>query len=98
MEKIVIKKNELLQFYADRNKSNTLDEMVKLPNDDVNVRVKKSDVKDFIKNGLDHKGWIEIVPAKRNKTKIYKVTQEQFGVLLFVLLAKKSNYNYSIWE
>lgn len=90
MENIVIKKSELLQFYADQNKEKTLKERVKLTNDEINVRVKKSDVEDFGTNGLDHKGWLEIVPAQRNTKKIYKVTQDQFGLILMAQLAKKS--------
>lgn len=90
MENIVIKKSELLQFYEDQTKTKTLDERVKLPNDEINVRVKKSDVEDFVINGLDHKGWLEIVPAQRNTKKIYKVTQDQFGLILMTQLAKKS--------
>ncbi len=98
MENIVIKKSELLQFYANQTNSITLNERVKLPNDEINVRVKKSDVEDFGTNGLDHKGWLEIVPAQRNTTKIYKVTQDQFGLILMAQLAKKSETTERIDE
>ena len=64
-------------------------ESIKLPNETTNVRVKKVDVDDYIEKGANHKGWIEIVPANRNNPKIYKVTQDQFGVVLMSLLAKK---------
>jgi hypothetical protein len=98
MENLVIKKSELLQFYENQTKTKTLDERVKLPNDEINVRVKKSDVEDFVINGLDHKGWLEIVPAQRNTKKIYKVTQDQFGLILMTQLAKKSENTERIEE
>jgi hypothetical protein len=94
MENIVITKAHLLEYYAQTiEKLKKLDERVKLPNETTNVRVKKVDVDDYIEKGANHKGWIEIVPANRNNPKIYKVTQDQFGVLLMSLLAKKVENN-----
>ncbi|MCL9980736.1 MAG: hypothetical protein NBV77_04750 [Bacteroidia bacterium] len=87
MKNIVITKAQLLDYYAQTTEKQN--ESIKLPNETTNVRVKKVDVDDYIEKGANHKGWIEIVPANRNNPKIYKVTQDQFGVLLMSLLAKK---------
>jgi len=87
MNNIVITKAQLLDYYAQTTEKQN--ESIKLPNETTNVRVKKVDVDDYIEKGANHKGWIEIVPANRNNPKIYKVTQDQFGVVLMSLLAKK---------
>ena len=87
MNNIVITKAQLLDYYAQTTEKQN--ESIKLPNKTTNVRVKKVDVDDYIEKGANHKGWIEIVPANRNNPKIYKVTQDQFGVVLMSLLAKK---------
>lgn len=91
MENIVITKAQLLEYYTQSIEKQN--ESIKLPNETINVRVKKVDVDDYIEKGANHKGWIEIVPANRNNPKIYKVTQDQFGVLLMSLLAKKVENN-----
>lgn len=91
MNNIVITKAQLLDYYAQTTEKQN--ESIKLPNETTNVRVKKADVDDYIEKGANHKGWIEIVPANRNNPKIYKVTQDQFGVLLMSLLAKKVENN-----
>lgn len=91
MNNIVITKAQLLDYYAQTAEKQN--ESIKLPNETTNVRVKKADVDDYIEKGANHKGWIEIVPANRNNPKIYKVTQDQFGVLLMSLLAKKVENN-----
>ena len=91
MNNIVITKAQLLDYYAQTTEKQN--ESIKLPNETTNVRVKKVDVDDYIEKGANHKGWIEIVPANRNNPKIYKVTQDQFGVLLMSLLAKKVENN-----
>ena len=91
MNNIVITKAQLLDYYAQTTEKQN--ESIKLPNETTNVRVKKVDVDDYIEKGANHKGWIEIVPANRNNPKIYKVTQDQFGVVLMSLLAKKVENN-----
>lgn len=91
MNNIVITKAQLLDYYAQTTEKQN--ESIKLPNETTNVRVKKADVDDYIEKGANQKGWIEIVPAIRNNPKIYKVTQDQFGVLLMSLLAKKVENN-----
>ncbi len=91
MNNIVITKAQLLDYYAQTTEKQN--ESIKLPNETTNVRVKRADVDDYIEKGANHKGWIEIVPANRNNPKIYKVTQDQFGVLLMSLLAKKVENN-----
>lgn len=91
MKNIVITKSQLLEYYAQSIEKQN--ESIKLPNETINVRVKKVDVDDYIEKGANHKGWIEIVPVNRNNPKIYKVTQDQFGVLLMSLLAKKVENN-----
>lgn len=89
MESYTIKKSELLDFY-NRNTTKSIQEnRVKLPNEDVSVRISKVNVEDYIENGDDHKGWIEIVSAHRKSPKIFKVTQDQFGILLLTLMSKK---------
>lgn len=62
---------------------------VKLPNANVNVRVPKSGVLNFVETGNDNVGWLEIVSANRPIKKILKLNQDQFAVLLLNLMTKK---------
>ena len=92
METYTIKKSQLLDFYhaeIEKNKS-IIKEQVKLPNENINVRVPKSGIMNFVETGNDHEGWMQIVPANRETKKIYKLTQDQFALLLLNLMANNA--------
>ena len=92
MKTYTITKSHLLVFYhreINNNKSN-LTEKVALPNKELNVRVPKSGIVNFIATGNDKEGWMQIVPAERKTQKILKLNQDQFAVLLLNLMAKKA--------
>lgn len=92
MKTFTITKSQLLEFYhgeINNNKSN-LTEKVALPNKELNVRVPKSGIVNFVATGNDHEGWMQIVPADRKTQKIFKLNQDQFAVLLLNLMAKKA--------
>lgn len=84
MKKYTIKKSELLEFYQQHSTNlNTF------PNEYTNIRIPKKEVENFLETGKDVGNWHELVPANRNTKKIFKVTQDQFQVLLLGLLAQK---------
>jgi hypothetical protein len=92
MKTYTITKSQLLEFYhreINNNKSN-LTEKVALPNKELNVRVPKSGIVNFIATGNDKEGWMQIVPAERKTQKILKLNQDQFAVLLLNLMAQKA--------
>jgi len=92
METYTIKKSELIEFYnkqINKNKS-LLKEKIKLPNEELNIRVPKSGIVNFIATGNDKEGWMQIVPAERKTQKILKLNQDQFAVLLLNLMAQKA--------
>jgi hypothetical protein len=92
METITITKAQLLEYYNEMtfNKNKQEEEgKVKLPNANVNVRVPKSGVLNFVETGNDNVGWLEIVSANRPIKKILKLNQDQFAVLLLNLMTKK---------
>lgn len=89
MKSYTIKKSELLDFYNLNTTKSIQENRVKIPNEDVSVRITKVNVENYIENGNDHKDWIEIVSAHRKSIRIFKVTQDQFGILLLTLMSKK---------
>ena len=92
MKTYTITKSQLLEFYhreIKNNKSN-LTEKVSLPNKELNVRVPKSGIINFVETGNDQGGWMQIVPADKKNQKIFKLNQDQFAVLLLNLMAKKA--------
>lgn len=93
METITITKAQLLEYYNEitfKKDKQVADNKVKLPNSNVNVRVPKSGVINFVETGNDKEEWLEIVPANRPTKKILKLKQDQFAVLLLNLMAQKS--------
>ena len=92
METYTITKSQLLEFYYRKIKNNNsnITEKVALPNKELNVRVPKSGIVNFIETGNDQEGWMQIVPADRKTQKIFKLNQDQFAVLLLNLMAKKA--------
>lgn len=92
METYTIKKSELIDFYNKQiNKDKTLiNEKIKLPNEDLNIRVSKLGIVNFIETGNDNEGWMQIVQADRKLKKILKLNQDQFAVLLLNLMTKKA--------
>jgi hypothetical protein len=84
MKTYTLKKSELLKFYEQQTKNlNTF------PNEYASIRIPKNEVEKFVETGKNEGNWHELVPANRNNQKIFKVTQEQFQVLLLGLLAQK---------
>jgi hypothetical protein len=92
MKTYTITKSQLLEFYHReiKNNNSNITEKVALPNKDLNVRVPKSGIVNFIATGNDKEGWMQIVPAERKTQKILKLNQDQFAVLLLNLMAQKS--------
>ena len=93
METYTITKSQLLEYFKESTAKQEIQEKTKLPTVDLNVRVAKSGVLNFVATGEDKGGWLEIVPANRNTKKVVKLTQDQFAVLLFNLMAKKTEEN-----
>lgn len=94
METYTLTKAQLLEYYNEMTfKKNKQEEegKVKLPNANLNVRVPKSGVLNFVETGNDQEGWLEIVSANRTTKKILKLTQDQFAVLLLNLMAQKTD-------
>ena len=94
METYTITKAQLLEYYNEISfKKDKQEEegKVKLPNANVNVRVPKSGVLNFVETGNDQEGWLQIVSANRQTKKILKLTQDQFAVLLLNLMAQKTD-------
>jgi hypothetical protein len=93
METYTITKAQLLEYYNEisfKKDKKEEDGKVKLPNANVNVRVPKSGVLNFVQTGNDQEGWLKIVSANRPTKKILKLNQDQFAVLLLNLMAQKT--------
>jgi|688.fasta_scaffold936957_1 hypothetical protein len=61
------------------------------PNNDFSVRLSKLNLYDYLKNGRNHRNYVELVPVKNNTKKVFKLTSQQFEILYMVLLTRKSN-------
>jgi hypothetical protein len=96
METITITKAQLLEYYNEitlKKDNQVAYNSVKLPNSNVNVRMPKKGVLNFVQTGNDQEGWLEIVSANRPTKKILKLNQDQFAVLLLNLMAQKTEIN-----
>ena len=96
METYTITKAQLLEYYNEISfKKDNKDEegQIKLPNANINIRVPKKGVLNFIKTGNDQEGWLHIVSTNRPSKKIMKLNQDQFAVLLLNLMAQKTEQN-----
>lgn len=94
METYTITKAQLLEYYNEltfKKDNEEADNKVKLPNANVNVRVPKSGVLNFVETGNDQEGWLEIVSVNRPTKQILKLNQDQFAVLLLNLMAQKTD-------
>jgi hypothetical protein len=61
------------------------------PNNDFSVRLSKLNLYDYLKNGRNHRNYVELIPVKNNTKKVFKLTSQQFEILYMVLLTRKSN-------
>ena len=61
------------------------------PNNDFSVRLSKLNLYDYLKNGRNHRNYVELVPVKNNTKKVFKLTSQQFEIFYMVLLTRKSN-------
>lgn len=61
------------------------------PNNDFSVRLSKLNLYDYLKNGRNHRNYVELVPVKNNTKKVFKLTSKQFEILFMALLMRKSN-------
>jgi hypothetical protein len=62
-----------------------------MPNNDFSVRVSKLNIYDYLKNGRNHRNYVELVPVIKNQKKVYKLTSAQFEILYMALIMRKSN-------
>lgn len=90
MKSYTITKAQLLQIYQEGTDHLNSNESIKLPNDDLNVRIPKSEILQNLNSIEDHQGWHEIVPAQRKLKKVLKLNQDQFADLLAGLLSRNS--------
>lgn len=90
MKTYTITKAQLLKIYQEGTNALDLEEGFKLPTNDLNIRIPKSEILQHLQSVQDHEGWLEIVPAKRETKKVLKLNQEQFADLLARLLSFKS--------
>jgi hypothetical protein len=79
------------QYYLLLNKSIMLINKNIFPNNDFSVRLSKLNLYDYLKNGRNHRNYVELVPVKNNTKKVFKLTSQQFEILYMVLLTRKSN-------
>lgn len=61
------------------------------PNNDFSIRLSKLNLYDYLKNGRNHRNYVELVPVIKNQKKVYKMTSAQFEILYMVLIMRKSN-------
>jgi hypothetical protein len=61
------------------------------PNNDFSVRLSKLNLYDYLKNGRNHRNYVELIPVKNNTKKVFKLTSQQFEILYMVLLTRNSN-------
>ena len=93
MKSYTIKKNQLIEFAENQVNDNTLVIKEILPTNDFAIRLNKDDINDYLENGDEHKGWVEVVPINKNNKKIFRLTTEQFGKLLIYLKINFSEEN-----
>lgn len=96
MKTYTITKAQLLRIYQEGTNALDLEEGYKLPTYDLNIRIPKSEILLHLQSVQDHKGWLEIVPAKRSSNKVIKLDQAQFATLIAGLLAKTENFKRNI--
>ena len=61
------------------------------PNNDFSVKLSKLNLYDYLKNGRNHRNYVELIPVKNNTKKVFKLTSQQFEILYMVLLTRNSN-------
>jgi hypothetical protein len=79
------------QYYLLLNKSIMLINKNIFPNNDFSVRLSKLNLYDYLKNGRNHRNYVELIPVKNNTKKVFKLTSQQFEILYMVLLTRNSN-------
>jgi hypothetical protein len=79
------------QYYLLLNKSIMLINKNIFPNNDFSVKLSKLNLYDYLKNGRNHRNYVELIPVKNNTKKVFKLTSQQFEILYMVLLTRNSN-------